>query len=118
MVLKNGKVLMGMRKGHHGEGHWAWPGGHMEYMESFEPCAKREVREETAIEIDSVHFLRVMNVKQHAPRHYVDIGLVADWQEGAPLALEPNRVDAWEWRDMDNLSQLLFVTLSSYIRSI
>ena len=35
MVFKDGKVLMGKRKSSHGEGEWAWPGGHLEYMESF-----------------------------------------------------------------------------------
>ena len=34
MVLKNGKVLIGKRKGAHVAGEWAWPGGHLEYMES------------------------------------------------------------------------------------
>ncbi len=44
MIFKDGKVLAGRRKGAHGEGTWAWPGGHLEYMESFEGCARREVR--------------------------------------------------------------------------
>jgi 8-oxo-dGTP diphosphatase len=56
MVLKNGKVLIGKRKGAHGAGEWAWPGGHLEYMESFEDCARREVMEETGIEIHNIRF--------------------------------------------------------------
>lgn len=66
MVIRDGKVLLGRRQGSHGAGHYAWPGGHLEYMESFEECAKREVREETGIEIDNVRFLRLYNLKQYA----------------------------------------------------
>lgn len=52
MILKQGKVLLGMRKGSHGAGELAFPGGHLDYMESFEDCARRETREERGIEIE------------------------------------------------------------------
>src|SRR3989344_9365168 len=97
LVFKDGKVLIGKRKGSHGEGEWAWPGGHMEYMESFENCAKREVQEETGMEIENVRFLRLMNLKEYAPKHYVDIGMVADWKSGEPQVSEPDRMLGWEW---------------------
>ena len=58
MVLKDGKVLLGKRKGSHGEGEYAFPGGHLEYMESFEDCAKREVREECGVEIENLRSYR------------------------------------------------------------
>jgi hypothetical protein len=36
MILKDGKVLLGTRKGSHGAGELAFPGGHLDYMESFD----------------------------------------------------------------------------------
>lgn len=117
MVVKDGLVLIGKRKGSHGAGQWAWPGGHLEYMESFVDCAKREVREETGIEINNVRFLRLMNLKKYAPRHYVDVGLIADLQSGEPRIMEPEKVEAWEWRDMNNLPEPLFAPLSSYFEA-
>jgi 8-oxo-dGTP diphosphatase len=117
MVLKEGRVLIGKRKGAHGEGEYAWPGGHMEYMESFEDCARREVREETGMEIDNIRFLRLMNLKQYAPKHYVDIGLIADWKSGEPRVMEPDRVEGWDWRDMNDVPEPLFATLPSYFEA-
>ena len=108
MVLKDGKVLLGKRKGSHGEGEYAWPGGHLEHMESFEGCAKREVAEETGIEIHNVRFARLMNLKTYAPKHYVDIGVFADWKSGEPKVMETDKVESWSWYDIDKVPEPLF----------
>ena len=118
MVVKDGKVLMGKRKGSHGAGEFAWPGGHLEYMESIEECARREVREEAGIEISNVRFLRLSNLKDYAPKHYVDIGLIADWYSGVPQIMEPDKIECWDWCDMDNLPEPLFKTLPSYFEAL
>ena len=117
MIMKNGRVLLGKRKGSHGAGEYAWPGGHFEYMESFEQCAKREVMEETGMEIDNIRFLRLMNLKEYAPKHYVDVGLIADWKNGEPKIMESEKIEDWDWYDMDNLPSPLFATLPSYIEA-
>jgi 8-oxo-dGTP diphosphatase len=33
-------------------GHWDLPGGHLAYTESFEECLRREVQEETGLEVE------------------------------------------------------------------
>lgn len=108
MVIKDGKVLMTKRKGAHGTGEYAYPGGHMEFGESFEQCAKREVMEETGLEIKNVRFLRLDNVVKYTGKHYVDIALQADWVSGEPQLLEPDRAAEWKWFDFDNLPEPLF----------
>ena len=108
MIVKNGSVLLGKRKGAHGVGEYAFPGGHLEYMESFERCARRETLEECGIEIDHIRFQFVANVRAYAPQHYVHVGLLADWKSGTPEVLEPEASEAWEWHDLDHLPQPLF----------
>lgn len=108
MIFKEGKILLGKRKGSHGAGEYAWPGGHLEYMEGFEECVRRETLEETGMEIDNVKFLRLLNFKDYAPKHYVDILLTADWKSGEPQVLEPNKCEGWGWYDIDHLPEPLF----------
>ena len=108
MVVKDGMVLLGQRRGSHGAGEFAFPGGHLEYMESFEACAKRETQEECGIEIANIRFQFVANVTTYAPRHYVHIGLLADWQDGTPEAREPEASGPWAWYDVEHLPQPLF----------
>lgn len=52
-------ILFGERKGSHGAGKLALPGGHLELGEDWETCATREVKEETNLDIEGVRFVHV-----------------------------------------------------------
>lgn len=108
MILKDGKVLLGKRKGSHGKGEYSFPGGHLEHLESFEDCAKRETKEECGIEIKNVRFQFLYNMTKYTPKHYVHINLLADWKTGEPQVLEPEYSEHWGWYDIDNSPQPLF----------
>jgi 8-oxo-dGTP diphosphatase len=108
LIFKDGKVLLGKRKGSHATGEYAGTGGHLEYMESFI----------TGIEIGNCEFLCVTNMNEYAPKHYVDIGIKADWISGVPTVLEPTKVESWDWYDIDNLPTPLFATELKYLDAI
>ncbi len=61
IVVKDGKVLMQKRKGAHGEGTWSFPGGHLEFNETWEECAKRETFEEVGIFLKNLRFVAATN---------------------------------------------------------
>lgn len=117
MVFKNGKVLMARRKGSHGSGEFAFPGGHLEYMEGFEECAHREVYEECGIEIENIKFLFVANVVKYAPKHYVHLTLTANWKSGEPINREPEKSEAWNWYSLNELPAPLFEMCSLSVES-
>lgn len=118
LVMKDGKLLLGKRKGSHGAGEYASPGGHLEHLERFSECAEREVREETGLEIGPIRFLRVLNTTAYAPRHYVDIAFAADWLSGEPEVREPDKVEGWAWYDLADLPSPLFGTLPTAIEAL
>jgi len=91
---------MGKRKGSHGAGTWALPGGHLEFEESFEECARREVLEETGLNVDSLRFLTATNdVMQAERKHYITIFMVCCVanDDAEPQILEPDKCESWEW---------------------
>jgi len=55
------ELLLLRRKGTHGAGTWCAPGGHLEFGESFEECAKREAKEEADLDVDDLEVAGVTN---------------------------------------------------------
>ena len=115
MVLKNGKVLLGKRKNAHAAGEYCFPGGHLEHLETFADCARREVKEETGMDITNIRFLGVINVRKYAPQHFVGIGMVADWAGGEPQCCEPEKCGGWAWYSLDKLPSPLFQSTPAFI---
>jgi len=93
------QVLLGKRKGSHGEGEWAFPGGHMEHLESFKETAYRELEEELGVfvKFDNLVTVSIINLTEYAPKHYIDVGMTAEWITGDPQVMEPDKVEKWEW---------------------
>lgn len=117
LVLKGKKVLLGKRKGSHGEGEYSSPGGHLEFGESIRKAAERECKEEAGIRIKNIKFLRFSNMRKYG-KHYVDIGLTAEWDSGNPKVLEPTKMEKWAWYNISNLPQPLFAVLNHSFKAL
>ena len=117
-VFKNGKFLMQQRQGAHGAGSWSVPGGHLEFGESFEDTARREVKEETGLDITNIRFGAVTN--DHfvdEDKHYVTVWMLSDWQSGLEAITEPDKCLKQEWHTFDNLPYPLFLPWDQLLTS-
>ncbi len=116
MILKGGKVLLGKRKGAHGAGDYTFPGGKLDWGESFTDCARRETAEETGMEIGNIRFLRLLNFRFYE-KHFVDVALLADWKSGEPKVMEPEKCEGWGWYDPDELPEPMFKGCASALEA-
>ena len=121
LVMRGNKVLLGKRRGSHGDGYYAAPGGHIEFGESFAAAAAREVREETALEIANLRLLSVGNylfTRTDGERHYIDVDFVCEAPAGEAQLCEPEKCDGWAWYELNALPQPLFIVTQRMIESL
>lgn len=116
IVQMDGKVLLGRRKGSHGAGLWACPGGHLEFGETAEACAARELLEETGLTPLSVRLGPwVENMMENGKKHYVTLFVFIDEFTGTLELKEPHKCDGWEWASWDDLPTPLFDVIPSLL---
>jgi 8-oxo-dGTP diphosphatase len=109
-VFKDGKFLMLQRQGAHGTGSWSLPGGHLEFGESFEDTARREVKEETSLEISNIRFGAVTNdMFADEGKHYVTVWMLSDWKSGTEYITEPDKCSSQAWHTFEDLPSPLFL---------
>ena len=117
VVIKGNKVLLGKRKNAHGEGSWCFPGGHLEFNESVEECAVREVREEIGIEIKNLRLGPFTNdVFEKEGKHYVTLFVIAEYASGKAKVMEPEKCEKWAWFEWNRLPEPLFLPIQNLLK--
>jgi 8-oxo-dGTP diphosphatase len=115
LLLRGNKLLLG-RRGEdpekadtefHQEGTWTLPGGKIEYGESFEDAARREVLEETGIALSKVRVICVNNDRNEYA-HFVTIGMLAEEFSGEAKVMEPDEITEWRWFDLKGLPKPVY----------
>ena len=89
IVLRGPEVLLIRRARDPGRGTWALPGGAQRLGETVEQAARRELREETGLEVGDLHLAGYVDAIHPDPQgrsrfHYTILDLAASWRGGEP----------------------------------
>lgn len=124
-------VLVGERRGSHGAGLLALPGGHLERGEAWGECAAREVLEEAGVALPAARWAPAAATNAAIPRaageplHYITLFVAAraSAAEAAAVAnAEPDKCAGWAWADAAELAAgaaagCLFLPLELFLRA-
>eukprot|EP00891_Asterochloris_glomerata_P009779 jgi/Astpho2/9779/Aster-x1606 len=96
----------------------AMESGHLEFSESFEQCAEREVLEETGLHLGKPSFAAIMNSVFSATSHFVTIFMRKDVEEDAEAQnMEPDKCAGWQWVPFRAIPEPVFLPLRQLLAS-
>ena len=108
IVARDGAVLLGRRRGAHGAGTFAFPGGKPDPGEHPTDTVRRELLEETGLSARVVVPVAwTSDVFGDARLHFVTLHHFVD-ADGNPEVREPDKVESWGWYAWDALPEPLF----------
>ncbi len=106
-----GQVLMLQRRGVHGDSEWALPGGSVEFGESFNQAAIRELKEETALKAENPRVVTLSNQTRYLDQgiHCVIIGVEVEVCDFSGMrTVEPHKASVLKWFDINKLPTNIF----------
>src|ERR1700760_2731593 len=105
-IFRDDRVLLVRRARSPAKGFYSLPGGRVEFGETLHQALHREVREETAIEIDIVELAAWREVVPTAAGrgHYLIMSFAAHWRAGDVVLNDEH--DDFKWLAPDGLGEL------------
>jgi ADP-ribose pyrophosphatase len=118
LVDASGRVLLTLRNRAPEAGCWSIVGGKLDFLETLEECAVREVREEVGVEVSIESLLCVTDHCLPAEgQHWVSPAYLAQIREGQAANREPDKTEAVQWFAISELPENLTMTARNAIRA-
>lgn len=116
ICLRNDKLLMVKRVNAHGSGTWSTPGGHLDFGESPDACALRELTEETGVLGAAPRFITLTNdIFPNEGKHYITIWVRVEHASGEASLTAPYESSEVGWFEVDKLPKPLFIPLQNLL---
>jgi 8-oxo-dGTP diphosphatase len=77
LIVRGNRILLARRGVAPSKGYWGLPGGHVEWDESPEDTAEREVKEETGLKVDKLRLFGVYGHPRNHPRQAISLVYLA-----------------------------------------
>lgn len=110
IILNNdGKFLLIKRgkKSQNEIGLWGFPGGAMEFGETFGETIKREVKEELGVSIKPLVTLKPINhLIPSEKQHWIAVPYVCKLQSSKIQIKEPDKISEIGWFDLDEIGKM------------
>lgn len=100
VIWRDDQVLLVRRAKPPRQGEWSLPGGAQELGETVFEAARREVREETGLEVEITGLITVVDAIRRdqagaVAYHYTLVDVAAEWRAGEAQALDDAAEVAW-----------------------
>lgn len=112
VVTCQNKVLFGQRRLESEQFEWQLPGGWIHTGESPDKAARREVEEETGLQLGKLHLVAVTNNLFSAQNHSISLCFEAKCLDPKLLStMEPGKCLGWYWQAWEEIDKRLFLPL-------
>ncbi len=105
VIIKDNKVLLIKRGTQPDRGFWAVPGGYVNWNESVEDSVRREVKEETNLDVKQLKLIGVYSSPKRHPKQLINITYLVGVSDGR-LKHGDDALDA-KWVKLEDLPDKL-----------
>jgi len=111
ILNENNELLLQQRNKAPEKGYWSIPGGKVELFEKIEDAVKREIKEETDVDIEVIKLLGICDhIVDNEQVHWVSPSYLCKIVAGNPRIIEPQKHSDMKWFSLDELPENLTIT--------